>query len=78
MISGDGFSIESNDAAHCVAVVLFLADFKTFDSFGDNPVVRVCFKFWNSFLGMGGTLGPSFHSVSGAHGLVGCHAKICS
>ena len=29
--TGDGFSIESNDAIHCVAVMIFLADLRAFE-----------------------------------------------
>eukprot|EP00435_Cladocopium_sp_Y103_P059020 s916_g21.t1 len=44
------FAIESDDALHCLAVLLFVSEFGTFQSIGDNPAVRVRFKFWNTWI----------------------------
>eukprot|EP00435_Cladocopium_sp_Y103_P066458 s404_g28.t1 len=44
------FAIESDDALHCLAVLLFISELGTFQSIGDNPAVRVRFKFWNSWI----------------------------
>eukprot|EP00435_Cladocopium_sp_Y103_P037996 s1003_g10.t1 len=44
------FAIESDDALHCLAVLLFISELGTFQSIGENPAVRVRFKFWNSWI----------------------------
>eukprot|EP00435_Cladocopium_sp_Y103_P052891 s2212_g16.t1 len=44
------FAIESDDALRCLAVLLFVLEFGTLQSIGDNPAVRVRFKFWNSWI----------------------------
>eukprot|EP00435_Cladocopium_sp_Y103_P073917 s162_g45.t1 len=44
------FAIESDDALRCLSVLLFVLEFGTIQSIGDNPAVRVRFKFWNSWI----------------------------
>eukprot|EP00435_Cladocopium_sp_Y103_P051465 s2317_g16.t1 len=44
------FAIESDDALRCLSVLLFISELGTFQSIGENPAVRVRFKFWNSWI----------------------------
>eukprot|EP00435_Cladocopium_sp_Y103_P038186 s342_g10.t1 len=43
-------AIEGDDARHCLAVVLFITQWRTHEAFGVNPTVWIRFKFWNSWV----------------------------
>eukprot|EP00435_Cladocopium_sp_Y103_P066489 s149_g28.t1 len=43
-------AIEGDDAKHCLAVILFITQWRTQAAFGVNPTVLIKFKFWNSWV----------------------------
>eukprot|EP00435_Cladocopium_sp_Y103_P010479 s2347_g2.t1 len=43
-------AIEGDDAKHCLAVILFISQWRTQAAFGENPSVLIKFKFWNSWV----------------------------